>query len=114
MLPFLILSRLDDVFILPAFLIALFFFETSLRKRISAGIWIAGPSTLVVLCYMLYNKLTAGAAMPLSGGTKSGFVGFVTAYLTAAVHFPPVLDLKGFLMKKPRTVQWCFPTVSDS
>jgi hypothetical protein len=99
-LPFLILSRLDDVFILPAFLIALFFFETSPRKRISAGIWIAGPSTIAVLCYMIYNKLTAGAAMPLSGATKSGFVGFVTAYLTAAVHFPPVLDLKDFLMKK--------------
>jgi hypothetical protein len=98
-LPFLILSRLDDVFILPAFLIALLLFETSRRKRISAGVWIAGPSTVTVLCYMIYNKLTVGAAMPLSGGTKSGFVGFVTAYLTAAIHFPPVLDLKGFLTK---------------
>ena len=38
--------------------------------------------------------------MPLSGGTKSGFVGFLSAYLTAAVHFPPILDLKAFLTKK--------------
>jgi hypothetical protein len=98
-LPFLILSRLDDVFLLPAFLIALVFFEASMSKRIVAGAWIVGPSTVAVLCYLIYNKLTVGAAMPLSGGTKSGFVGFVSAYLTAAVHFPPVLDLKNFLTK---------------
>jgi hypothetical protein len=100
-LPFLILSRLDDVFILPAFLIAVFFFEPSPKKRILAGAWVAGPSAIAVLCYLLYNKMTVGAAMPLSGATKSGFVGFVTAYLTAAIHFPPLLDLKGFLMKTP-------------
>ncbi len=99
-LPFLILTRLDDFFILPAFLVALLFFETSKRKRITAGLWIVGPSTIAILCYLLYNKLTVGAAMPLSGGTKSGFVGFLSAYLTAAVHFPPILDLKAFLTKK--------------
>jgi hypothetical protein len=100
-LPFLILSRLDDVFILPAFLIALLLFESSMKKRIVAGAWIVGPSTVAILCYMLYNKLTVGAAMPLSGATKSGFVGFLTAYLTAEVHFPPIADLKALLMKKP-------------
>jgi hypothetical protein len=99
-LPFLILSRLDDVFILPAFLVALLFFEASMRKRILAGIWIVGPSTVAILCYMLYNKLTVGSAMPLSGATKSGFVGFLTAYLTTAVHFPPILDLKAHLAKR--------------
>jgi hypothetical protein len=39
--------------------------------------------------------------MPLSGATKSGFVGFLSAYLTAAVHFPPVMDLKALLTKTP-------------
>jgi hypothetical protein len=99
-LPFLILSRLDDFFILPAFLVALFLFETSISKRITAGLWIVGPSTIAILCYLLYNKITVGAAMPLSGGTKSGFVGFLSAYLTTAVHFPPILDLKAYLTKK--------------
>jgi hypothetical protein len=100
-LPFLILSRLDDVFILPALLIALLLFEPSMGKRLVAGAWIVGPSAAAILCYMLYNKLTAGVAMPLSGSTKSGFVGFLTAYLATGVHFPPILDLKAFLMKKP-------------
>jgi hypothetical protein len=100
-LPFLVLSRLDDVFILPAFLIALFFFESLMRKRIVAGLWIVGPSTIAILCYMVYNKVTVGSAMPLSGATKSGFVGFLSAYLTAAVHFPPVMDLKALLTKTP-------------
>jgi len=99
-LPLIILSRLDDVFILPAFLVTLLFFETSMSKRITAGLWIAGPSTVAILCYMIYNKLTVGSAMPLSGATKSGFVAFLNAYLTVAVHFPPLLDLKAMLMKK--------------
>jgi len=100
-LPFLVLSRLDDVFILPAFLIALVGVDEPLRKRALAGLWIAGPTSVAVLCYLIYNKLTVGAAMPLSGGTKSGFVGFLSAYLTAAIHFPPLLELKGFLTKTP-------------
>jgi hypothetical protein len=99
-LPFVILSRLDDVFLLPALLIALFFFETSPRIRIAAGVWIAAPSTIAIICYLFYNKLTVGAAMPLSGGTKSGFVGFLFSYLTAAIHFPPLMNLKDALMRK--------------
>ncbi len=99
-LPFVILSRLDDFFTLPAFLLALFFFERSVRKSIIAGIWIAGPSTFAILCYLIYNKMTVGVGMPLSGATKSGFVGFLSAYLTAAIHFPPILDLKTLLTNK--------------
>jgi hypothetical protein len=99
-LPFVILSRLDDFFTLPAFLLALLFFERSAGKRILAGIWIAGPSTFAILCYLIYNKITAGAGMPLSGATKSGFVGALSAYLTAVIHFPPILDLKPLLTRK--------------
>jgi hypothetical protein len=100
-LPLTILSRLDDFFILPAFLIALLFYEALPRKRVVAGAWIVGPSTLAILAYLIYNKLTVGAAMPLSGSTKEGFVGFLTTYLVAAVHFPPLLELKYLLSKKP-------------
>lgn len=106
-LPFIILSRLDDVFILPALLLALVLFETSVTKRVIAGIWISGPSILAILCYLVYNKVSVGAVMPLSGSTKSGFVGFLSVYLTAAVHFAPILDLKTLLTKKaadPTTV----------
>jgi hypothetical protein len=99
-MPFLILSRLDDVFLLPAFLIALVFFEMPLRDRLVAGAWASVPSVVAISCYMAYNKLTVGVPMPLSGATKAGFVGFLTAYLTAAIHFPPLLYLKAFLTHK--------------
>jgi hypothetical protein len=99
-LPFLILSRLDDVFILPALLISLFLFESDARRRVIAGLWIATPSSIAILCYLAYNLSTAGVAMPLSGATKSGFVGFLSTYLSAAIHFPPIMDLKGFLSRK--------------
>jgi hypothetical protein len=60
-----------------------------------------GPSTVAILCYLIYNKLTVGVGMPLSGATKSGFVGFLAAYLTAAIHFPPLFELKALLTRKP-------------
>ena len=96
-LPFLILSRLDDVFILPAFCLALLCFGFSRERIIAAGLWIASPSVLAVVCYMAYNKLTAGSAMPLSGATKAGFVGQIFIYLAAVIHFPPLLELKAHL-----------------
>ncbi|MFT3928830.1 MAG: hypothetical protein QM709_00920 [Spongiibacteraceae bacterium] len=100
-LPFLILSRLDDVFILPAFLLALLTTNEPLRKKITAGLWIVVPSSIAVLCYLIYNLSTVGVAMPLSGGTKAGFVGFLSAYLIAAIHLPPLLDLKSLLTHTP-------------
>jgi hypothetical protein len=100
-LPFLILSRLDDVFIIPAFLIAILLTDKAMREKVAAGSWIAVPSACCILCYLVYNKITAGAAMPLSGGTKAGFVGFVSAYLTVATHFPPIFDLKTLITKIP-------------
>jgi len=99
-LPLVIFSRLDDFFILPALVLALVLFEKSTKKRIMSGIWIVGPSAVVILCYLIYNKITVGAAMPLSGGTKSGFVGFLSAYLTVAIHFPPIMGLKYLLTGK--------------
>ena len=100
LLPFLILSRLDDVFLVPAFLLALLVFNTSLDEKLKAGLWISAPSVLAVLGYLVYNHLTVGAGMPLSGGTKSGFVGAIAAYLTIAVHFPPLLNLNHALTGK--------------
>jgi hypothetical protein len=100
-LPFIILSRLDDFFLLPALLVTLLFFNTSMKSRIVAALWIGGPSTIAILGYLIYNKMTVGAAMPLSGSTKSGFAGFLSTYLTAAVHFPPIFNLKSLLIRQP-------------
>ena len=99
-LPFVILSRLDDVFLLPALLISLILFEPDHKKKVSAALWIALPSGLTILCYLVYNKATAGAAMPLSGATKAGFVGLLSAYISLAIHFPPIIDLKALLSRR--------------
>jgi hypothetical protein len=96
-LPFLVLSRLDDVFILPALCLAALLVDAPLRERLRAAVWIGAPTSIAILVYLAYNAATVGSAMPLSGGTKAGFVGHVAAYLTAAVHFAPVLDLKAAL-----------------
>ena len=65
-----------------------------------AGAWGSIPSIIAIVCYLVYNKLTVGVAMPLSGATKAGFVGFLDTYLTSAIHFAPILDLKGLLTHK--------------
>jgi hypothetical protein len=124
-LPFVILSRLDDVFIIPAFLIALLLVDNPLPEKVCAVAWVAVPSAVCILCYLVYNKLTAGAAMPLSGGTKAGFVGFITAYQSIAIHFPPLFDLKTLITRIPvdvplvmsgsfRQVQVVYPIVMAS
>jgi hypothetical protein len=96
-LPFLILSRLDDVFILAAFSLALLCFGFSRDSIFRAGLWITSPSFCAIACYLLYNFLTAHAAMPLSGSTKAGFVGQIFVYLAAVIHFPPLMELKAHL-----------------
>lgn len=100
-LPFLVLSRLDDVFILPAMIVAALAFSRSFPEWVKASFWVAAPTTVVVLGYMAYNHMTAGSAMPLSGSTKAGFAGAVSTYLAAAIHFPPLLELKGWLTGSP-------------
>ncbi len=74
-LPFLILSRLDDVFLLPAFLCALLFVGMSWRERFYAGARGTLPSCIAVVCYMVYNKMTVGAAMPLKRRDQGRFCG---------------------------------------
>ena len=100
-LPLLILSRLDDFLVLPALVIGIGLIDAPLRDRRRATLWAVGPSVIVILGYLIYNRMTVGSAMPLSGSTKSGFVGFLSAYLTAAVHFAPILDLKAALTHSP-------------
>jgi hypothetical protein len=95
--PLVILSRLDDVFILPAFVGALMLVDISWQQRIKSAAWLTLPSCFALSIYLLYNRATVGAAMPLSGSTKAGFVGATEAYLTMAVHMPIILNIKDYL-----------------
>ncbi len=108
-LPFMILSRLDDVFIIPAFYVPIYLHRSALPNRISAAFWLSFPAGVAVICYLIYNIATVGAAMPLSGSTKFGFAGFTTAYLTGVMHFPPLLDLKNLVSVKQSDGATLFP-----
>ena len=100
-MPLVILSRLDDVFVLPAMVLGLLFFPAARRMRVACAAWLVGPSGVALVAYLTYNVATVHAAMPLSGATKSGFVGAMAIYLTAALHFPPILNLHSALTHKP-------------
>ncbi len=95
--PFIILSRLDDFFVLPAFVLALVCEKTSRGKRLAAAAWLLLPSCFTIALYLLYNYVTAGVAMPLSGSTKSGFAGGTEAYLAMVIHIPVALNIKEWL-----------------
>ena len=99
-IPFIVFSRLDDVFLIPAFLIAILLYKSNIKEKLTASLWICVPTGLVITVYLIYNIITVGAAMPLSGSTKSGFVGAMTLYLTTAIHFPPIVELKNLLVAK--------------
>jgi hypothetical protein len=67
----LVLSRLDDVF-LPA-IIGLSLLATGgrpIRQRVEAALWFGLPLTLVIGGYLLFNAVTVGTAMPISGAAK--------------------------------------------
>ncbi len=87
-LPFLVLSRLDEVFLLPAFLLSILLLERDAVTRLTASLWIATPTSLALLAYLAYNKATAGVMMPLSGVTKARFSAHIFAYFTASIHLP--------------------------
>lgn len=66
-----VLSRLDDVF-LPA-IIGLSLLVTRrrpIRQRVEAALWFSLPLTLSIGGYLLFNMLTAGQVMPISGAAK--------------------------------------------
>jgi hypothetical protein len=93
-IPFVVLSRLDDVFLLPGLFLGLFCVQMSFRERLTTALWAAAPTGVVLVAYLVHNQCTVGSAMPLSGATKAGFVGHVNAWLGAAVHMGPLLDLR--------------------
>src|SRR5262249_52555355 len=49
--------------------------------------------------YLLFNKITVGSYLPLSGMTKAGFRLPTNVYVFLAEVFPPLIDLKNSLMR---------------
>lgn len=94
-LPFLVLTRLDDVFVAGAVALApLVLSSRSVRDRMLAALRISLPTGIVLVAHMVHGQLYAGSALPISGMAKGGFVLPSSIYVTLASLFPPLVDLK--------------------
>ena len=67
-----IFSRLDDVFLLPSFLILTFLFADTRKQAVARLLITIGIPILSLFVYMAYNYSYAGSAMPISGLIKNG------------------------------------------
>lgn len=65
-----VLARLDDIFFFVAILIwGALFIRVPLRRIV---LWFV-PAALVITTYLVYNRLSVGVFLPLSGAAKAGF-----------------------------------------
>ena len=102
-LPFMVLSRLDDVFVVVGLLAVILILDrhrSPLRDRLVAAAQLAGPTCVAVAGYMVFNKVYAGSALPVSGKAKSGLAVVQNVYVTLAGLFPPLVDLKNAVATK--------------
>jgi hypothetical protein len=94
-LPLVVLSRLDDVFVVAClFLVFLLTPGVPLRDKIRPAFNVVFASTFVVALYLAYNKAYAGSFMPISGSVKSRFTLFQSLYVGLSNAFPFLMDLK--------------------
>ena len=101
-LPLIMLSRLDDVFVIPAFfLVFLLTPGVPLRDRIRPAFNVVALSTVVLGLYLVYNKAYAGAFLPVSGSVKGGFVLFRSLYVGLSGAFPFLIDMKESATGRP-------------
>jgi len=78
-----VLSRLDEIFLAVSLLSAMLLASTlvsqrQIRSRSSIGLilqWFA-PFTLILGSYLVYNRISVGVFLPLSGVAKAGFAGW--------------------------------------
>ena len=101
-LPWIMLSRLDDAFVIPAFfLVFLLTPGVPFRDRIRPAINVVAVSTVLLVAYLLYNKAYAGVFLPVSGSVKGGFVLFRSLYVGLSGAFPFLIEIKEALTGRP-------------
>jgi hypothetical protein len=66
-----VLARLDDIFFFVAYFLFLFL-NANKRDRIRILLYFS-PVSFLIMVYLIYNYLTVGIIMPISGWEKSGF-----------------------------------------
>jgi hypothetical protein len=99
-LPWTVLARLDDVFLVPGFIVVVWFLLPTVKQRVLSAIALGAPTTAALACYLLYNKITTSMAMPVSGATKAGLAVGPNSYIILSALFPPLIDLKNAISSR--------------
>jgi len=94
LMPLIVLSRLDDIFLLVGGSIALVATREVLSwRQVRAQLMLGLPTVIVVVGYLAFNLWYSGFLLPVSGAAKSGFAAPKNAYYILCLMFPPVADL---------------------
>jgi hypothetical protein len=95
-----VLSRLDDIFFFVSFFLLLMYKSTGRQKLYNFLCFV--PSAALIIAYLIYNRITVGIYMPISGWEKSGFA-LLSNLLMAIKMFLPVLswDVPNVLNSSP-------------
>ncbi|MEK7486483.1 MAG: hypothetical protein AABZ60_19340, partial [Planctomycetota bacterium] len=80
------LSRLDDIFLYGAVL--LLSFSASKNQRLSRVIFLAIPGFVMIGAYLLYNYVSTGMMLPISGKFKQGLGFLPNLYFLVETFFP--------------------------
>jgi hypothetical protein len=73
LLALIVSARLDDVFLVPCVVLSTMDRNKSVRDNAYQMLILILPTTIFLGCYLAYNYLTTGMAMPVSGVMKGGF-----------------------------------------
>lgn len=117
LLAFIVLSRLDDVFILPAFALALACTNEGIIRKIYRMLLICGPASIAIICYMAYNQITAGTLTPVSGQLKSGnwltlnFITMVRDFVPALLDKSESYDISRWRYSSNRNYALAIPII---
>jgi hypothetical protein len=96
-LPFLVLSRLDDGFVVVGLAAAILLLDRKalpLRNRIVAAAQLTGPTWIALAGYMIFNRAYAGTALPISGQSKAGIALVTNVFVALTGLFPALADVK--------------------
>jgi hypothetical protein len=90
-----ILTRLDDVFILAGIIAPILISKQPLLEKIKRTIWIVMIPLVCIGFYMLFNNYYAGSYLPISGQAKRG-LSFYWNSITIFNGFAPLIPLYEF------------------
>jgi hypothetical protein len=94
LMPLIVLSRLDDIFLLVGGSIALLVTRDILSwRQVRIQIMLGLPTVIVVAAYLAFNLWYSGFLLPVSGAAKSGFAAPKNGFYILCLLFPPVADL---------------------